>query len=149
MKVILLKDISKVGKRFEIKNVADGHALNFLIPNKLAEIATPTAEKKLEQLKMQDSMNKKAREDAVMVELEQMKGKSLEIEASVNEKGHLFKGIHKEEISKLIKQKLHVEVDPDSIMLEKPIKEAGTFPIPVQVGERKVSFNLSVTAAAK
>lgn len=44
MKIILLKEISKVGKRGEIKSVSDGYARNFLIPQKLAEIATPKSE---------------------------------------------------------------------------------------------------------
>jgi len=53
MKVILNKDIPKVGKKYEVKNVADGHALNFLIPHGLAVAATAGALKKLEIIKSQ------------------------------------------------------------------------------------------------
>ena len=43
MKIILLQDVPKVGKKWEVKNVADGFAQNALIPKKLAEVATPSA----------------------------------------------------------------------------------------------------------
>jgi len=46
MKVVLLHNVPKIGKKYEIKNVSDGHALNFLIPKGLAQVATPAAEKK-------------------------------------------------------------------------------------------------------
>ena len=50
MKVILLRDTAGVGKKGDIKNVADGHALNFLLPRKFAEEATPQAIKEAERL---------------------------------------------------------------------------------------------------
>jgi large subunit ribosomal protein L9 len=48
MKVILLQDIRKVGKKFEIKDVSDGYAINMLIPRKLAETATDSAVKRIQ-----------------------------------------------------------------------------------------------------
>ena len=51
MKIILKEDIKGVGRKYEVKNVADGYANNFLIPKKLAEYASPEAVKKAEILK--------------------------------------------------------------------------------------------------
>ena len=51
MKVIFLEDVRNVGKKYDIKDVSDGYARNFLFPNKLAETATPEAIKKLESMK--------------------------------------------------------------------------------------------------
>ena len=51
MRVIFLKDVPKIGKKFEIKNISDGHALNFLIPQGAVKIATPDAVKNVEALK--------------------------------------------------------------------------------------------------
>ncbi len=55
MKVILLKDVQALGRKFDIKDVADGHASNFLLPKKLAEMATEKALKRLEEMKNQNS----------------------------------------------------------------------------------------------
>ncbi|MBI2474103.1 MAG: 50S ribosomal protein L9, partial [Candidatus Taylorbacteria bacterium] len=51
MKVVLLQEVAKVGHRHDVKNVADGFALNFLIPQGLAETATEKAVKRVEKIK--------------------------------------------------------------------------------------------------
>lgn len=67
MKIILLKDIKGVGKRFEEKNVSDGYATNFLLPKGLALIADKASAAKIKQLKEQ-SEAKKAAEEAELNE---------------------------------------------------------------------------------
>ena len=53
MKVALLKDVPKIGRKNEVKNVSDGYAMNFLFKNGLAEPATPQKIKNLEKAKLQ------------------------------------------------------------------------------------------------
>jgi large subunit ribosomal protein L9 len=148
MKVILLKDVRNVGKRYEIKDVSDGFALNFLIPNRSAEVARPEAIKKVEQMRIQEDLKKKQHEDALMKNLKAIEGKSVETEVKVNEKGHLFKGIHKEEVAKLLKEKINIDIAPEYIELEKPIKDAGKHMIPIKVGESMVQVSLEIKAKA-
>src|SRR3989344_999724 len=68
MKVILLEDVKKIGRKFEVKNVSDGYAKNFLFPNGLADIATPDALKELEKKKSET--DKESRE--LMKRLEEL-----------------------------------------------------------------------------
>lgn len=146
MNVILLKDIRNIGKKFDIKTVSDGYALNFLIPNKLAELAETGSVKKVELMKVHSDLKKKTEMEALRKSLSKIDGQTVTMEAKVNEKGHLFKGIHQAEIVKLIKEKTGVDMDPQSVTLEKPIKEIGAHTIPLSVGDSTVNFTLEVTA---
>ncbi len=68
MKVILLKDIQSVGRKFDVKEVADGHAMNFLFPRKLAEMATDKSLKRIEQMKNQNAADIKVQEKSAFEE---------------------------------------------------------------------------------
>lgn len=146
MKVILLKDVRKVGKKFDIKDVADGFALNFLIPRKLAEVSNDSNTRKVESLKVGDVAKKKIQEDLLLKNLKNLDGITLEIKANANDKGHLFKGIHKEEIVEELTKQGHLDMSLDYIELEKPIKEVGEFPIEVKVQDKAVTFKLVISA---
>ena len=144
MKVILLSDVPKIGKKYDVKDVASGYASNFLIPKKLAEIATPKKIQSLEIKKAQAQDEQKIQSDLLAKNLETLKNVSIEIREKTNEQGHLFKGIHKEEIIKALKEQAHVDLPLESIVLEQPIKEVGEHTISVIVGEKAAAFKLIV-----
>ena len=145
MKVILLHDVPKVGSKYEVKNVSDGHALNFLIPKELAVGANPAALKRIEKLKAEDSAHKKVQEDLLFMNLKALDGLTIEISEKANEKGHLFAGVHKAEIIAKLKEK-HIDVLPDFIVLDKPIKEVGEHMIEIKVKDKTAKFKLVITA---
>lgn len=138
MKVILLKDVQKIGKKNEVKNVSDGYALNFLIPKRMAERATTNKIEQLELKRQQSDEDIVVQNDLLIKEAETLNGKTIEIKAKANEKGHLFEGIHKDVIVKALGGKF----TEDQIVLENPIKETGEHTIPLTVGD--YSFVLSV-----
>src|SRR3989338_9715865 len=109
MKIILLHDIAKVGKKYDIKNVSDGHALNLLIPKGLAITANDSAIKRVEKLKSKNTLHKKIQEDLLLMNLKAVEGTTLEISEKANEKGHLFAGVHKEEIIARMKADKHID----------------------------------------
>jgi large subunit ribosomal protein L9 len=144
MQVILLKDIQKIGRKNEVKNVSDGYAMNFLLPNKLAEQATSKKIKNLERERQNQETEEKIHIDLLIKNIRSLNGATVEIEAKANEKGHLFKGIHKEEIVAELKKQDHIDLKPEYIQLEHPIKEIGEFDITAKVGNIKAVFKLVV-----
>jgi large subunit ribosomal protein L9 len=146
MKVILLKDVAKIGKKYEVKNVADGHATNFLIPRGLVQIATESNVKTITLQKSRDEQEKKVQEDLILKNIKDLEGVNITVEEKANDKGHLFAGIHREEIVPLLKDQTRLDVLPEHIILEKPIKEVGEHEIEVHVQNVKAKFKLTVTA---
>ena len=146
MKVILLKDIPKVGRRYDIKNVSDGYALNLLIPRGLAQIATPQAEKNIETMKAKDLVERKVQGELLLKNLEVIKTLILNIKEKANEKGHLFAGITKERLVEEIIKSARLNIDAESIKLEKPIKEIGEYKVAVEVMGKSAEFSVVITA---
>lgn len=144
MKVIFLKDVPRVGKRHDIKEVNDGYAVNFLLPNRLAEVATPQALKTLEAQRQAIQIEREVEENLLMRNLEAIKGKVLHMKAKTDEKGHLFSGIHAKELMEAMKAEHRADISEESIALEKPIKEVGEFEIPIKVKNKTSSFKLVV-----
>ncbi len=96
MKVIFFKDVAGVGKKFDIKSVADGYALNFLVPRGLAVKASPEEVAKLEIKKSSEVKKRQDAEATLTKNLKKVSAVSLVITQDANEKGHLFKGINKD-----------------------------------------------------
>ncbi|MFA6177539.1 MAG: 50S ribosomal protein L9 [Candidatus Paceibacterota bacterium] len=147
MKVIFLQDVPRVGRRHDTKEVNDGYALNFLIPRKLAEMATPTTIALLETRMKNIKIEREMQEDLLLKNLEKIKGKVITIKAKADEKGHLFSGIKNKEIIKEMKAQHNAELSEESIVLEKPIKEIGEFEIPISIQGKKSSFKLMIEKA--
>ncbi|MFC1801958.1 50S ribosomal protein L9 [Patescibacteria group bacterium] len=136
MKVILLKDIAKVGKKYEVKDVPDGHALNFLIPNKLVKVATKNSLKSLETEKTQTEEKEEERVKDLKENVEKLSKEVLEIKAKANDEGHLFAGVGKNEIATAIKEKFGFDVE-EYLVLDKPIKEVGEHEVEIKAGDDK------------
>ncbi len=143
MKVILLKDVARMGRRGEIKELPSGHALNFLIPRKLAVPATP------ENLKRQQALITKHKETAEASQasfkdaLAMLATTPVELAATANAKGHLFKGIKATDISERLLE-LGFHISPESIHLTEPLKAVGTHEVPLVAGKEKGSFTLTI-----
>ena len=126
MKVILLQDVEKVGKKFEVKEAADGYARNFLFARNLAKKATPQA---LEWLAMQkELLLKKAEEELKETQdlASSLDDLEVPIAVKVGEEGQLFESINAQKIAERLKEMGH-EVKKGQVKLENPLKETGEF----------------------
>lgn len=146
MKVIFYKDVAGIGKKFDVKNVADGYAFNFLIPRKLAVMATTQEVSKLESLKAVAAKQKQEAEALLQKSLKKLASVELKIKAPANEKGHLFKGIDAEDIAAELKTQVAFEINPEYLIIEKPIKETGSHVIEAKAGDKNAFFKLLVEA---
>lgn len=144
MKVILKENIKGIGQKYEIKNVSDGYANNFLIPKKLAQYASPEAVKMAEILKATVEAEIQIREKLTEKQMEMLREVKIVLNKKSNDKGHLFEKIHAEEISEALKMQAKIEIDPEYLSIEKPIKEIGEHTILVQVGKNKGEFKVLV-----
>src|SRR3989344_1052318 len=146
MKIILLQDVPKVGKKWEVKNVADGFAQNSLIPRRLAEAATASAVARASAVRAEADAKRIASEVLLAQNLKKIEAVRVEVSAKANEHGHLFAAIHESDIIKALKQKTGVEVAPEFLKIAHPVKTAGEHHIDVSAGEAKTYFTLSVVA---
>ncbi len=130
MKVILLQDVANLGKKHEVKEVKNGFARNFLIPQKLVKPATREAlkwlenQKKIEEIKAEGDL-KKVQEVASKLD-----GLEVVIPVKIGEDGQLFESINNQKIAEKLKE-LGFDVKKTQIGLENPIKESGEFPLKV------------------
>ena len=131
MKVILLQDVEKIGKKYEIKEVKNGYARNFLIPKGLAKPATKEVLKWLAAQK--EIQEKKAEEDLKKVQevVSKIDGLEVMIPVKLGEQNQFFEKINSQKISEKIKE-MGFSVKKNQINLIEPIKELGEFPIKIK-----------------
>ena len=143
MKVILLEDVKKLGKKDEIIEVSSGYARNFLIPNKKAIVADNVNLNKLEGKKSKESHIKElslehAKEIKKIIEKE-----TLVIKAKKGKDDRLFGTITNSEISKELKKKYDIDIERKKIIVENPIKIVGEYIIIIKL-EQGVIADLKV-----
>lgn len=125
MKVVLLKDVRKIGRAHDVVDVADGHALNHLIPAKVAVRATPAALKSADTHRAKVDEKRQMETALIKETIAHLADGHLTITRKVNEQGHLYESVTARDIAEVAK------LPEDVISLEKPIKEIGRFEVPV------------------
>ncbi|MCX6758622.1 MAG: 50S ribosomal protein L9 [Candidatus Nealsonbacteria bacterium] len=136
MRVILLKNVDKIGKQFEIKDVADGYANNFLLPKGLAKQATKNA---MVWAKTQREISAKKTEEELKViqqHASSIDGQEVVIQVKVGDKDQLFESINDQKIWDKLKE-AGFDIEKKQIDLEEPIKKLGEYPVKI-----KFSHNL-------
>ena len=146
MKVILLKDVRGVGQHGEIKNVADGYAINKLFPTKLAEPATEEKMKEIEAKRAQLEAVKQKEEEQLDNKISALRGKRVSLTARATEKGGLFKNVHEKDIAKAILGEHSLEIPETSVHIAEPIKTVGDHVVMLRSKNQKAELGVIVTA---
>lgn len=145
MKVILLKDVAKVGQQGTVKEVSDGFAENMLIARGLAIQATPEKIAAHEAKRKLEEAEEVKVAQALAKTIQALEGKKVEIKVRATEKGGLFKALGAKDIAHALEgqgSKVPVEV----IQLEKPLKEVGEHKMLIVSGEVRAHVTVLVKA---
>jgi len=132
MEVILTKDVHKIGRAGSVAKVKDGFARNFLMPKGLAIEVTPGNLRKLEQEKQKISQESEKRKGIANDLKARLDSFSLTISVLAQEDENLYGGITAADISNALKDE-GIEVDKDSIIIDKPIKTLGIYELSLKL----------------
>ena len=145
MKVILLQDITKLGKRGSIANIADGYAINVLIKKGQALQATPSELTKWKQ-KEDSKKHKKELETNVFTQLiDKLRNDKIIITGKKrDEKGQLFAQIKDTDLVDAIFNSAHISIDKNQIIIPTPIKSIGSHTVELKQGVRKEKISIEV-----
>ncbi|MFB5663500.1 50S ribosomal protein L9 [Alteribacillus sp. HJP-4] len=132
MKVIFKQDVKGKGKKGELKNVSEGYARNYLLPNNLAVEATKGNLKNLEA--KQKSNEKKYEKELAEAEAykEKLENTTVEISAKAGEAGRLFGAVSTKQIAETMKS-MDLKIDKRKIEMKEPIRTLGVTKVPIKI----------------
>jgi large subunit ribosomal protein L9 len=142
MKVILLKDVPKIGKKNDIKDVSDGFAQNALLPKKLAQIATPAAIQALKdsQEKIEKAQTREI--DSMKEAITKLQEEKIKVELPANGQGHLFSKFKIEQLKKIFKEK-NINFDIKYIVPFE-YKEVGVYTVKIKSPQLSGDFTIEI-----
>jgi large subunit ribosomal protein L9 len=133
MEVILLQDVTDLGKAGEVKRVADGYARNYLLPKGMANKATPGALKEAEvQLKAQDRRQNKIEAEASGI-ADALVDVSLKFTAKSGETGRLYGSITAGDIAEALEKETGIVIDKRKLTIEEPLRQLGTHRVGIKL----------------
>jgi len=134
MKVILTKDVPKLGYRSDIVNVKDGYYRNYLAPRGLAEMATPGLIKMAEARKEKMIVKKQQLLDNAKDLIKKLKGLKIVIKGKVSGKGKLYGAVTDADVIDAIEKATNIRLEKDYLKMTS-IKEIGDHEVVVRLGE--------------
>ncbi len=126
MKVLLIKDVYKLGRAGDVKKVADGYGRNFLISQGLAVLASAGALKQVERIKSQAEIRRTALNQELKGLAEQINGVVLEFTVKAGETGKLYGSITTQDVAAALQEKTRFEVKRQQVDMQ-PIRELGEY----------------------
>lgn len=148
MKVILLEDVTALGRQGSVVDVNDGYARNYLIPRGMAEEAKASALRKLESKKIQwQKIEAKDLAEAKKI-ADQLSGKVLQMTADAGESGKLYGSITAHHIAEKLATEWHVDLDKRKVQIEEPIRSLGFHRVPLKL-HRDLLIELELEVIAK
>ena len=135
MKIVLLEDIANVGRAGEVKEVADGYGRNFLLPKKLALLATPSALKAAEA-QLQKEKEKEQRFAAEITKLaQQLEGLLITFKEKASSEDRLYGSVRDSDVARELSQLTGQDIAKEKIELEEPIRQLGEYEVTVRFSQ--------------
>jgi large subunit ribosomal protein L9 len=133
MQLVLVDDVPNLGRQGELVEVKPGYGRNYLVPRGLATVPTEENLRRLERHKIRVSAAREAKIADLKVLAEQLQRMNVTIDANANDEGHLYGSVGAAEIAKALSQR-GMQVDPDMVRLEGPIKECAVYEVNISLG---------------
>jgi large subunit ribosomal protein L9 len=152
MELLLLEDINGVGKKNDIVIVGDGFALNCLLPQRRALVATPTVRKRYAELIKRRALERENERRIQMEASQALQGKVITLSRKVNKTNKLYAALSESDISRALMDQHQLDIPSDRIVIDEPIKTVGNAQVKVQVGSAQFPITVNVMkeeAAAK
>lgn len=148
MKVVLRRDVPKVGDEDTLVEVSDGFARNYLFPKKLAVPATPAETAALEKRKAEKEKEMAGKRTELEELAKRISGLEISISVDAGEGGKLFGSVTSQDIAAEVSKAAQIELDKKKIELADPIKVVGEYSVPVKIYQ-DISAALRVKVVAK
>ncbi|MDD3896736.1 MAG: 50S ribosomal protein L9 [Candidatus Peribacteraceae bacterium] len=146
MEVLLLQDIQGIGKKNDLLIVGDGYALNFLLPQSKAMIATPTVRRRFAEHIRRRALEAEQERKATAATVQAAAGKEIVLTKKVTKTGKLYAAITKKHIAEALKAQHSLGVKESSIKITEPIKTTGSFDVAVKIGQNAEKLTVTVKA---
>jgi large subunit ribosomal protein L9 len=134
IELLLIQSVDHLGKQGDVVNVRRGFAMNYLLPQGLATIATDHHKRMVEKHKARLQAIQNQRLAGLRQLAEQLGKQSITIEANANDEGHLYGSVGAAEIVKALKQH-DITITPDQVRLKGPLKELGLYTVLIHLGQ--------------
>lgn len=133
MEIILLQDVKALGKKGEIVKVSDGYARNFILPKKLGLEATKQNLYDLNTQKAAEAKKQKEILEEAQAQAKKIEELTIKLSIKAGEGGKTFGSVSTKEIAAAVKEQHGLEIDKKKLQLNDPIKNAGTYTVPVKL----------------
>jgi len=135
MKVVFLQDVPNVARAGEIKEVSSGYGRNFLIPQKLALLASSAAISEVEAQRKINALNQQQTETEIAELANQLDGREVFLKAQVGAKDRLYGSITNADVATELENATGLVIDKKKIELDKPIHELGSYEITIRLAK--------------
>jgi large subunit ribosomal protein L9 len=132
VKVILLDDVPQLGHRGEVRDVSDGYARNYLLPQKLALLATPANLKNLEHIKRRQEARAASAKTDALAQAQAIEALTLSVRRQASEEGRLYGSVGVQDLVAFLAQN-GIAVEKRRVELTEHIKTVGEYSVPIRL----------------
>ncbi len=144
MEILLLQDVAGIGKKNDLLVVGDGFALNCLLPQRKALVATPTVRKRYSEQITKRAIEKEKEKNVQQAAAAALVGKIVQFTRKATKTGKLYAAISAKEIAAAIKDQLLMDVSEDQVVITEHVKGVGNTQVAIKIGEQQHPITISV-----
>lgn len=146
LEVILLQDVPQVGKKNDLLVVGDGYAMNFLLPQSKAMIATPTVRRRYAEQIRRRALEREQEKMSAAKQASVVDHQTVSFKRKATKTGKLYAAISEMNIAEALAEQLKIKVKPEAITIAESIKALGEFDVSVTIGGTATTLLVKIEA---